>query len=138
MTVPMAKDSRGAGPVDNMQSLQSSNDSDDSSTAHNIEKPPVADQRDSHQSDIEKGAVEKDEEAAKSDDAEEEEVKNYPQGFRLMLVVLGLAMAVFLVFLDMTVISTAIPAITNRFRSLEDVGWYGSAFMLTVWHESCE
>lgn len=26
----------------------------------------------------------------------------------------------------------AIPAITNRFNSLDDIGWYGSAYLLTL------
>jgi MFS transporter, DHA2 family, glioxin efflux transporter len=32
----------------------------------------------------------------------------------------------------MTIVATAIPRITDDFRSLEDVGWYGSAFFLTI------
>ncbi|KAL0256657.1 hypothetical protein SLS55_009053 [Diplodia seriata] len=32
---------------------------------------------------------------------------------------------------DRTIIATAIPIITNEFHSLGDVGWYGSAYMLT-------
>lgn len=31
-----------------------------------------------------------------------------------------------------TIISTAIPKITSQFHSLNDVGWYGSAFFLTI------
>ena len=30
------------------------------------------------------------------------------------------------------IIATAIPSITNGFHSIEDIGWYGSAYMLTV------
>lgn len=37
----------------------------------------------------------------------------------------------FLVMLDSSIISTAIPEITNEFNSLLDVGWYGSAYQLT-------
>ena len=33
---------------------------------------------------------------------------------------------------DRTIISTAIPTITDEFHSLNDVGWYGSAYMLTA------
>ena len=34
-------------------------------------------------------------------------------------------------FQDRTIIATAIPRITDDFHSLGDVGWYGSAYMLT-------
>ncbi|KAK2750065.1 hypothetical protein FQN57_004557 [Myotisia sp. PD_48] len=43
----------------------------------------------------------------------------------------ALAIAVFCVALDNTIISTAIPKITDRFEELSDVGWYGSAYLLT-------
>lgn len=36
------------------------------------------------------------------------------------------------VALDMTIVATAIPKITDDFKSLDQVGWYGSAFFLTV------
>ncbi|KAA8651449.1 uncharacterized protein ATNIH1004_000332 [Aspergillus tanneri] len=36
----------------------------------------------------------------------------------------------FLVSLDTTIISTAIPQITDEFKSTADVGWYGAAFLL--------
>lgn len=32
---------------------------------------------------------------------------------------------------DRTIVTTAIPKITDRFHSLQDVGWYGSAYLLT-------
>ena len=32
----------------------------------------------------------------------------------------------------MTIVATAIPRITDEFHSLDQVGWYGSAFFLTV------
>jgi MFS family permease len=41
-------------------------------------------------------------------------------------------LALFLVALDRTIISTAIPRITDEFQSLGDIGWYGSAYMLTT------
>ncbi|OQO06168.1 hypothetical protein B0A48_08756 [Cryoendolithus antarcticus] len=34
--------------------------------------------------------------------------------------------------LDMTIVATTIPSITSQFKTVEDVGWYGSAFLLTV------
>jgi hypothetical protein len=35
----------------------------------------------------------------------------------------ALCLAVFLVALDNSIIATAIPKITERFKSLDDVGW---------------
>ncbi|KAK4089937.1 hypothetical protein PCL_05665 [Purpureocillium lilacinum] len=34
--------------------------------------------------------------------------------------------------LDQTIIATAIPTITSQFHSIEDIGWYGSAYLLTT------
>lgn len=79
---------------------------------------------------VEKPSLEA-EEAAHAEEIDDAGVE-YPKGLRLVLIIFGLAMAVFLVFLDMTLIATAIPAITNQFNSLQHVGWYGSAYMLSV------
>ncbi|KAK8070069.1 MFS general substrate transporter [Apiospora phragmitis] len=53
---------------------------------------------------------------------------------RLQFATLSLAMAlsVFLMALDESIIATAIPRITDDFRSLNDVGWYGSGYMMTM------
>ncbi|KAI1283672.1 major facilitator superfamily domain-containing protein [Xylaria sp. FL0933] len=55
----------------------------------------------------------------------------YPTGVRLALVLSSVYISVFLVSLDRLIVTTAIPAITNEFNSLPDVGWYGSAYLLT-------
>ncbi|GME66062.1 MFS general substrate transporter [Neofusicoccum parvum] len=44
----------------------------------------------------------------------------------------ALCLAVFCVALDNTIIATAIPKITSDFHSLEDVGWYGSAYLIAT------
>ncbi|KAK3394319.1 major facilitator superfamily domain-containing protein [Podospora didyma] len=44
----------------------------------------------------------------------------------------GLMLAVFLISIDRTIISTAIPYITGEFKSTTDIGWYGSAYLLTA------
>ena len=49
----------------------------------------------------------------------------------LTLLMLGICLAAFLVALDRTIIATAIPRITDDFDSPGDVGWYGSAYLLT-------
>lgn len=56
----------------------------------------------------------------------------YPSKLPLALITIALCLAVFLVALDQTIIATAIPKITDQFGALEDVGWYGSAYMLTM------
>ncbi|KAJ7735121.1 major facilitator superfamily domain-containing protein [Mycena maculata] len=56
----------------------------------------------------------------------------YPAGLKLFLITLALCLSVFLVALDNTIIATAIPKITDQFDSLDDVGWYGSAYLLTT------
>jgi hypothetical protein len=76
----------------------------------------------------------------------------YPGPLALALIILGLCLSVFLISLDRTIITTvsvlsetnlpfaeqaltevkAIPFITNEFNSPEDIGWYGSAYLLTA------
>ncbi|KAM3064652.1 hypothetical protein ACMFMG_011965 [Clarireedia jacksonii] len=41
-------------------------------------------------------------------------------------------LAVLCVALDNTIIATAIPRITDEFHALDDVGWYGSSYLLTT------
>lgn len=51
---------------------------------------------------------------------------------RLFIVIGALCLGTFLFGLDLNIIGVAIPPITTEFRSLADVAWYGSAYMLTV------
>lgn len=55
-----------------------------------------------------------------------------PKTITFWLVILSNFVAMFLVALDRTIIATAIPRITDEFQSLGDIGWYGSAYMLTT------
>ncbi|KAI1368238.1 hypothetical protein F5Y08DRAFT_279901 [Xylaria arbuscula] len=54
-----------------------------------------------------------------------------PTGIRLGLVLSSVYISVFLMSLDRLIVTTAVPAITNEFDSLRDVGWYGDAYLLT-------
>lgn len=54
----------------------------------------------------------------------------FPTGIALWSILGPVTIAYFLVFLDMCIVSTATPAITERFNSLVDVGWYGGAYQL--------
>ncbi|KAM3505594.1 hypothetical protein MY10362_002864 [Beauveria mimosiformis] len=60
-----------------------------------------------------------------------EDAIQYPSGFKLFALMVGLQLAVLCVSLDNTIIATAIPKITDQFQALSDVGWYGSAYLLT-------
>jgi hypothetical protein len=46
-----------------------------------------------------------------------------PQGWQLLAMITALCLAVFLVALDQTIVSTAIPRITDHFHSVNDIGW---------------
>ncbi|PHH81613.1 hypothetical protein CDD82_363 [Ophiocordyceps australis] len=75
--------------------------------------------------------------------------REYATGFKLFIITAIVAFATFLMLLDNMIVSTvgvplemmhmaklaqangaiqAIPAITNQFHSLSDVGWYASAY----------
>ena len=59
------------------------------------------------------------------------EAPNYPGPFALALLTLGICLSAFIVALDRTIVATAIPQITDDFHTPGDVGWYGSAYLLT-------
>jgi hypothetical protein len=69
--------------------------------------------------------------AAKKQGEEEEEVEEdeteYPKSMQLALISIALCLSVFCMALDNTIITTAIPRITDQFKAINDVGWYGSA-----------
>jgi Major Facilitator Superfamily len=62
----------------------------------------------------------------------EDDESKYPKSFALAILTFGLCMTTFVVALDNTIIATAIPKITTVFHSVNDVGWYGSAYLLTT------
>ncbi|KAH7002506.1 putative MFS transporter [Ilyonectria destructans] len=54
----------------------------------------------------------------------------YVTGFRLFLIMFTIFMSTLLAALEIGIIATAIPGITDEFHRLDDVGWYGSATFL--------
>ncbi|RAL05409.1 MDR family MFS transporter [Aspergillus ibericus CBS 121593] len=50
---------------------------------------------------------------------------------KILLILLAIYIAMFLVALDRLIVATATPQITDHFHSTNDIGWYGSAYMLT-------
>ncbi|ELR03674.1 hypothetical protein GMDG_06317 [Pseudogymnoascus destructans 20631-21] len=74
---------------------------------------------------------EKEEEKEKepSTDKPEDEQLNI-SGLQRALIIAPVTLIYFLVMLDSSIISTAIPQITDDFDSVLDIGWYGSAYQL--------
>ncbi|GAQ45157.1 hypothetical protein AtubIFM55763_006611 [Aspergillus tubingensis] len=64
----------------------------------------------------------------KSDEKPEEQ--KWLTGLPLLMVMTAVTLVVFLMLLDVSIVSTAIPHITNQFHSLDDVAWYGSAYTI--------
>lgn len=70
-------------------------------------------------------------ETAPLEAASSEDVK-YPTGWRLWIIIISLLFGTLLIAIDNTIIGTVIPKISTIFKALENVGWYGSAYLLTV------
>ncbi|KAJ7627224.1 DHA14-like major facilitator [Roridomyces roridus] len=88
------------------------------------ENPTLTDVNEGAPQELEKKGVETSPETVEADE--------YPSGIKLALLTIALCLSVFLLALDNTIIATAIPHITDQFHSLDDVGWYGSAYLLTT------
>lgn len=69
---------------------------------------------------------------APAEETETEDDSKYLSGVKLGILSLGLCLTTFVIALDNTIIATAIPKITTVFNSLDDVGWYGSSYLLTT------
>ncbi|KAI2622513.1 MFS general substrate transporter [Hypoxylon sp. NC1633] len=67
--------------------------------------------------------------AAKGDSVGKNE---FLEGIPLLLLIIGLSLVCFLISIDRTIITTAVPFITHEFKSTADIGWYGSSYLLTA------
>ncbi|KAK4214355.1 major facilitator superfamily domain-containing protein [Rhypophila decipiens] len=54
----------------------------------------------------------------------------YVSGWKLVTLLGSLTLIVFLILLDQTIISTAVPVITADLNALSDIGWYAGAYQL--------
>ncbi|KAF2639763.1 MFS transporter [Massarina eburnea CBS 473.64] len=77
-------------------------------------------------------AVGGDKAATATEEEEVEDESKYLTGVKLAILSLGLCLVTFMIALDNTIIATAIPKITTVFNSLNDIGWYGSSYLLTT------
>lgn len=64
---------------------------------------------------------------------EDDGEQHHMSGAKLHVLIFGLGIAMFLMALDMSILSTAIPIITEKFNSTEDIGWYMSSYLLTLY-----
>ncbi|KAF7901360.1 hypothetical protein EAF00_003581 [Botryotinia globosa] len=65
------------------------------------------------------------------EEEEENEKYEYISGYKILVVMTAITLTTFLALLDTTIVGTTIPRITSHFHSLPDVGWYGSAYLIT-------
>ena len=56
----------------------------------------------------------------------------YPSGAKFWLIILTVGAVLILTCIDMNIVATAVPSITDHFHTVADVGWYSSAFRLCV------
>ncbi|GAA5942041.1 MDR family MFS transporter [Sporobolomyces koalae] len=66
-----------------------------------------------------------------SDEDAQEAVARPLTGLRLVLLMVAMLLVEFLVGLEQTIVVSATPSISNDFQALQDIGWYGSAYLLT-------
>jgi MFS family permease len=53
-------------------------------------------------------------------------------GWRLEVVITSLFLGTFLIALETNIVGVAIPKISTEFNALQDISWYGSAYLLTI------
>ncbi|KAK4888318.1 hypothetical protein LTR27_012769 [Elasticomyces elasticus] len=56
----------------------------------------------------------------------------YPTGAKFYIIMLSLALILILEGLDSSIVATAVPAITDDFHTVADVGWYSVAYRLPM------
>ncbi|CAN9447558.1 unnamed protein product [Alternaria alternata] len=135
-TLPRTEDTRTSGdndskleqPKKSLESKSAPNETQDQ--AHTPSPPTNTDTKPPPNEKTPTEAIatsdDKDESTAPDDDSK------YLSGFKLAILSVGLCLTTFVIALDNTIIATAIPKITTVFNSLEDVGWYGSSYLLTT------
>jgi hypothetical protein len=58
--------------------------------------------------------------------------QTFLKGWRLGVVITSLYLGTFLIALDTNIVGVAIPKISTEFNALQDISWYGSAYLLTI------
>ena len=68
--------------------------------------------------------------AEKSSSSSEDDEPEYATGLRLFLIMFTILMSTSLAAIEIGIIATAIPGITDDFHRIDDVGWYGNVTLL--------
>ncbi|KAL8825030.1 MAG: hypothetical protein Q9191_004663 [Dirinaria sp. TL-2023a] len=63
---------------------------------------------------------------------ERQDESQYPTGLNRILIMVSLMLGTTIMSLDTTIVSIAIPKISTQFHALDDVGWYGAAYLMTL------
>ncbi|KAL8969893.1 MAG: hypothetical protein Q9197_004104 [Variospora fuerteventurae] len=66
------------------------------------------------------------------EEKERQDDSQYPTGLKLILIMASLMLGTTIMSLDTTIISVATPKISTQFHALDDVGWYGAAYLMTL------
>ncbi|KAK0103341.1 hypothetical protein ONS95_005367 [Cadophora gregata] len=53
---------------------------------------------------------------------------DYLSGFKLWITIFSLSTVSFLFGLDLTIVAAVVPSLTNYFKTVQDIGWYSSAY----------
>ncbi len=56
----------------------------------------------------------------------------YLEGWQLYVVIASLFFGTFLIALDTNILNVAVPKISTDFHALDDVAWYGTAYLVTL------
>ncbi|CAL8582398.1 hypothetical protein XPA_008064 [Xanthoria parietina] len=56
----------------------------------------------------------------------------YPSSAKRFIIIVALCLGTLLDAIDITIIGVAVPTISTEFNALDDVGWYGSSYLLSL------
>ncbi|KAL2065962.1 hypothetical protein VTL71DRAFT_3632 [Oculimacula yallundae] len=65
------------------------------------------------------------------DELDEAHTTVHLTGYKLHILTFGLTLAAMLMMLNASIVATAIPEISKHYQSIDDIGWYGSVYLLT-------
>lgn len=61
-----------------------------------------------------------------------EDESQYPTGVQFWLIYLCISMVLIMSAMDSSIVAVAVPAITDHWHTVKDVGWYSAAYRLCM------